>query len=463
MQLPNRLSTPPFLQKLQWIADPVKFMDNAVQQYPDIFTAEIVGFGDTVVFVNHPQGIQEILNSDRNNFIAIGEANKVLRPVVGDYSILMMEREQHRRRRQFLMPSFHGEKMRIYGELMCGLTEEVLSQLPQGKPFSAHAAMQEISLQVILKAVLGLSGGERCKKLKNLLPQMLLSLFHSSLTSTLLFFPFLQHNLGGWSPWAKFVHQRQEIGELLYAEICERRRQGNLNGVDILSLLISSKDKAGEGMTDFELRDELITLIVAGYETTATAMAWGLYWIHQQLNVREKIIAEIDSLDNVSDPMSIFRLPYLTAVCNESLRIHPITPFTFPRQVQETTQLLGNTLEPGMIVQGCIYLAHQREDLYPQAKQFRPERFLEREFSLYEFLPFGGGARRCIGETLAIFEMKLVLATILSRYQLELVDKQPEKLKRRGPTLAPGNGVKMIITGQREAQKSINMKTTAIL
>ncbi|BAZ42306.1 cytochrome P450 [Calothrix sp. NIES-4101] len=449
MQLPNRLKTPPFIQKLQWIADPINYMENAVQQYPDLFTAEIVGFGNTIVLVNHPQGIQEILNSDRNNFIAISEANQFLRPVVGDYSILMMEREQHRRRRQFLIPAFHGEKMRIYGELICDLTEQVLSQLPQGKPFSAHTAMRDISLQVILKAVLGLSEGERYQKLRHLIPQMLLSVFQSSLTSTLLFFPFLQYELGGWSPWARFVHQRQEIGELIYTEITERRKKSNLSGFDILSLLISSKDTSGEGMTDFELRDELITLIIAGSESTATAMAWGLYWAYQQPRVREKIIEEIDDLNNFLDPISIFKLPYLTVFCNESLRIHPITPFTFPRQVQETTQLLGHTLEAGTIVQGCIYLLHQREDLYPEAKHFRPERFLEREFSLYEFLPFGGGSRRCIGETLAVFEMKLVLATILSRYQLELADKQPEKLKRRGPTLGPENGVKMIITGRR--------------
>jgi unspecific monooxygenase len=214
-------------------------------------------------------------------------------------------------------------------------------------------------------------------------------------------------------------------------------------------MLMSATDDAGQPMTDQELRDQLISLILAGYETTATATAWGLYWIHKKLLVHEKLLKELDTLGDFTDPMSIYRLPYLTAVCNETLRIHPVIMFCFPRVVQEPVRLLGHLLEPGTVLLASVYLTHQREDLYPQPKEFKPERFVESQFSPYEFLPFGGGVRRCIGEALAIFQMKLVLAIGLSRYEFALVDRRPERPQRRGFTLAPAGGVKMVITGRR--------------
>ena len=207
-------------------------------------------------------------------------------------------------------------------------------------------------------------------------------------------------------------------------------------------------------MTDKELRDELMTLLFAGHETTATALSWALYWIHSLPTVRKKLLHELATLSDSPDPLDIFRLPYLTAICNETLRIYPIAMLTFARVVQEPIALLGHRLDPGNAVVGCIYLVHQREDLYPNPKQFKPERFLERQFTPYEFMPFGGGARRCIGEALAMFEMKLALATILSRYELNLASTQPEYPRRRGVTLAPANGVKMLLTGKRIRQES---------
>jgi cytochrome P450 family 110 len=265
----------------------------------------------------------------------------------------------------------------------------------------------------------------------------------------MLFLSFLQKDLGSWSPWGRFLRQRQQIDELLYAEIAERRQQYDPDRIDILSLLMAAKDEQGEAMSDRELRDELMTMLLAGHETTASAMAWGLYWIHHVPQVREKLLQELDSLGESPNPMTVARLPYLTAVCNETLRLYPVAMLTFPRVAQERVELLGHQLEPGTTVGGCIYLLHQREDLYPHPKQFKPERFLEGQFSPYEFMPFGGGVRRCVGEALAQLEMKLVLATILSRYQLELFDNRPEKPRRRGITLAPAYGVKMVMTGQR--------------
>ncbi|WP_341526666.1 cytochrome P450 [Nostoc sp. UHCC 0302] len=454
MPFPNPLKTPSLVQRLHWVTDPVGYMETAAQQYPDIFTAKIIGFGDTVIFVNHPQANQEILTNDRKKFASVGDLNIILEPLLGKSSVLMLEGNSHKRQRQLVMPAFHGERMRNYGQLICSLAEKVLSQLPLNKPFLARNLAQDISMQVILQAVLGLYEGERFEKLKKLLPLMM-EVFQSPLTTSLFFFPFLQQDLGAWSTWGKFLRDRQQIDNLIFAEITERRQQPDPERIDILSLLMSARDEAGEQMTDQELRDQLITLILAGYETTSTAIAWAFYWIHQKPLVREKLLAELDTLGDSPDPMSISRLPYLTAICHEALRIYPSVMFSFPRVVRESVELLGHPLEPGMVLLPCIYLTHHRKDLYYQPNDFIPERFLERQFSPYEFLPFGGGVRRCIGEALALFQMKLVLATALSHYQLALADQRPERPHRRGFTLAPGNGVKMVIIEQRVRQESL--------
>lgn len=454
LSLPNPLKTPSLLQKLQWVFDPVGVVDKATQQYPDIFTAKIVGFGETAVFVSHPQAIQEIFSHDWNRFVASGELLKIAQPIVGDSSILLLTGERHKKRRKMLMPSFHGERMQSYGQLIVDLAEKSFRELPQAQSFSAQSVMREIVLKVTLQAIFGLYEGENYQQIKNLY-LLMLDGFRSSLNTSFLFFPFLQKNLGSWSPWGRFVRLRQQIDELLYAEISQRRSQADSKRVDILSLMISARDEVGQPMTDKELRDELMSLMFGGHETSAVSIAWALYWIHRLPTVREKLLQELDSLGSSADPISISQLPYLTAVCNETLRICPPALTTLPRVVQEPLELLGYPLEPGTSVLVNIYSTHYRNDLYPQPQKFQPERFLERQYSIYEFLPFGGGARGCIGQALAMFEIKLVLATILSRYQFALVERRPEKQKRRHFMLEPANGVKMVITGHRSRSLSV--------
>ncbi len=461
MQLPPKLDTSAFVQRLTWIVAPVNYMETAVQQQPDIFRAEVIGFGNNLVFVNHPEGIKQILTSDRTKLFASGKENGILKPLVGNYSLLLLEGERQKKRRKLLLPPFHGKRMQTYGNLICDLTANIFAQLPLNKPFTARTLTQDISLQVILEAVYGLQAGERSQQIKRLLTNIA-DIFRSPLTSAFLFFPSWQKDLGAWSPWGYFLRQQQQLDKLVYQEIAERREEDNQERQDILSLLMSARDEQGQPMTDEELRDELMTLMFAGHETTATAIAWALYWIHRIPGVRHKLLAELDSLGESPEPMAIAKLPYLNAVCQETLRICPVAMLTFPRVVQEPMELLGYHLAPGMILVGCIYLAHQREDIYPEPKQFKPERFLEKQYSPYEFVAFGGGARRCIGEALAQFELKLSLATILSQYELDLASQKPEKPRRRGVTLAPANGVKIVIKGKRQPQStSLNINPTA--
>ncbi|ACK65183.1 cytochrome P450 [Rippkaea orientalis PCC 8801] len=445
---------PLLLQRLQWIFDPVTHLENTHAECPDIFYSQVMGVEGSVI-VSHPQAIQQILTNDRKQFSSPSQYNQLLQPLVGDNSTIMIDGDRHRKRRQLVMPSFHGERLKTYGELTVRITKEVLNQLPTGQPFLGRPTMQSISLKVIMEAVFGITQGERYEKLQRLLGQ-LTDLFESPVTSALLFFPSLQKDWGSWSPWGKFLRQRQQIDELIYAEISDRRSHQDPNRTDILSLLIEARDEAGEPLSDQELRDELMTLLIAGHETTATAMTWGLYWLHRTPEVKEKLYQELTSLGESPDAMEIFRLPYLTAVCNETLRISPVTMLTFPRVAEEPIELLGYKIEPGTLIMGCMYLTMQREDLYPNPREFRPERFLERQYSPYEFLPFGGGVRRCLGEALAQFEMKLVLATIIANYQLKLAEKQPEKLQRRGFTLAASRGVKLIKLGLLSNNKVVH-------
>ena len=442
----NQIDTIPLLQQIQWVTDPVGYMETAAQKYPDIFTSEVIGSGNSIVFVNEPQAIQQILTSDRKQFSAPGKLNELLKPILGNSSVIMLDGDRHKKRRQLVMPAFHGSRMQNYGQLIFDLTTKVFDSLLVNKlanqTFLAREAMQDISLQVILQSVFGLYDGDRCQQLKMLMTKMT-QLFASPLTSALLFFPSLQKDMGVWSPWGNFIHQRKQIDKLIYLEIAERRANPDSSRTDILSMLLAASDEEGQSLSDAELRDELLALLLAGHETTATAMSWALYWIHRLPDVKQKLLKELESISDRTDFMSMFRLPYLTAVCNEALRIHPVAMLTFPRVVEEPTELLGHKLELKTIVIGCIYLLHHREDLYPNSQQFNPDRFLERSFSPYEFMPFGGGVRRCVGEALAQFEMKIVLATILSRYSLELCDRAPVKPQRRGVTLAPTGGIKM--------------------
>ncbi|MBD2344835.1 cytochrome P450 [Anabaena subtropica] len=451
MKLPNSPEMPKFMQLLQWIYNPLQLMEASAKAHGDCFTLWLTN-KQPMVFLSNPQAIQQLFTTPLEQLDARASA-QLLQPLLGENSLLLLSGETHQRQRKLLTPPFHGDRMRVYGDIITNITKEVISNWKIGEPFSVRDSMQEIALRIILQAVFGLHDGERYTQLQKRLCGIL-DLTGSSLRSTLSFFPSLQIDLGRWSPWGNFLRQREEIDQLLYAEIQDRRDHPDLSRTDILSLMMAARDENGESMTEVELRDELMTLLVAGHETTASALTWALYWIHKLPQVREKLLTELDNFGDNGDLNEVTRLPYLTAVCQETLRIYPIGMVTIPRIVKTPLEIGGHQFAPGTSLIGCIYLMHRRPDLYPQPEKFNPERFLEKQYSLYEYLPFGGSNRRCVGMAFALYEMKLVLATVLSNLDLGLVDNYQVKPIRRGVTLAPSGGKWLIATARHQKTKN---------
>lgn len=441
MHLPDGPKASPFLQQIQAFFRPLETLDAWALQYGDTFRV----MGDQLpplIYFSSPDALQTIFTAHPEQLSSTQKSN-VTKTLLGENSIIFLDGSRHQHQRQLLMPPFHRERMHNYGNLICTITKQVIEQWNTGI-FVVRSAMKEISLRVILNAVFGLQEGTRYEQLQQLLIS-LFDIFNYPLSSMLLFFPFPQQDLGHWTPWGRFIRQVQQIDELIYAEIQKRQSEPDPYRADILSLMMSARDEAGQPMTNVELRDELLTLVSAGYETTAAALSWALYWVHYLPEVQKKLVGELGTLAPDSGPSAIAGLPYLSAVCQETLRLYPIATSAFARVVQKPFDVIGYHLEPGTIVNVSIYLAHQRESVYPDPKRFKPERFLEHQFSPYEYLPFGGGNRRCIGAALAQLEMKLVLATILSQRQLALLHHRPLKPIRRGIAMVPPNSLEMVL------------------
>lgn len=438
-------TTPAKVQLINWILRPIDYLETNYQRYGDCYCND---FGSQYqwVFFNHPEAVQTLFTQDGSSFSAPGEANAILKPLLGENSLILLSGASHRRHRQLLMPPLHGERLKAYCDLIGQITDSVMAEIPAGSEFRAREAMQKISMRVILQAVFGVTDGERYRQLEERLRDRI-EMTGNPLRAMLLFFPLLARDYGPWSPGAKSQKLAAEIDELIFAEICDRRAAPDPSRADILSLLLSAQDENGHGLSDQELRDELMTMLVAGHETTATALAWSLYWLHYYPAMKERLVAELSETASAE----LIRLPYLTALCQETLRIYPVALVTFPRQVERPVEVMGHPLQPGTTVVGNIYSIHRRPEIYPEPDSFRPERFLERQFSPYEYLPFGGGSRRCIGAALALFEMKLVLGTVMARYDLALAETQPVQPQRRGVTISPAGGVKLQMLGPRTA------------
>jgi cytochrome P450 len=315
--------------------------------------------------------------------------------------------------------------MARYGELIKALTAQEVERWPLGEPFSLHQRMQSLTLQIILRVVFGLDEGERLENIKELIHRAV-----SVGNNPLALLPAARRDFGPFKPWSDFVKRRAELDEALFAEMRERRAAGGLEDRDdILSMLMVARDEDGELMTEVELRDELMTLLLAGHETTASSLSWFF----------DLVLHHPAELTRLQDDLGAGGREYLDAAITETMRIRPVVP-VIARVLQEPMEIGGYLLPKGTTVAPNIYLTHRRADIYPEPERFRPERFLEAKPDTFSWLPFGGGIRRCVGAAFATFEMQTVIPEIMSRVTLEPVSKQPEAIKRRAVTLVPAGG-----------------------
>jgi cytochrome P450 family 110 len=445
-QLPPGSKAPAIVGMVQALLDQFGTLEKYHQKYGEIFYGAKSSLMPPYVIFSNPQAIEQVFTADPNLFEIGQQSTAPVRVLLGDKSLVLLNGIEHQQHRKLLMPPFHGERMKSYGQTMVDVTKEVISQWQVGQTICIRDYTQEISLRIILRTIFGLDKGQRYDRLKTILVDWL-NTFNSPLRSFFLFFPVLQQDLGVLTPWGKFLHQKAQIKEILQSECDRRRHNPDAMGEDILSLLLTARYEDGQPMSDESIRDELLTMLFAGHETTASSLAWSFYWLHRLPEVGQKCQTELNSLTENAEFTDIAKLPYLSAVVSETLRLNPVVVFV-SRQLRQPFQLMGYQIPAGTSLFPSIYLTHQREDLYPEAKKFKPERFITRQFSPYEYLPFGGGNRRCLGYAFALFEMKLVLATIMSQVKLELLDNQPIKSSRRGFTFTPEGGVKLKIVSK---------------
>lgn len=424
-------------------ADPMRLKHKLAAQYGDLFTTH-TPLGP-IIQATDPQNIRAILTADSDNFDVF--AKDFIAPFMGPSSILISSGSPHARARKLLMPPFHGARMRAYGETIRTVTKEKLATWELGKPFAAERAMAAISLEVIIRTVFGIDDKDAIATFGRLTRQYI-DAFHPLLT----FFKFLRRNFLGLGPWARLQRRRLQVDAFLDAEI-ERCKQNPSGREDILSLLVAARYEDGQPMSNDEIRDQLLTLLFAGHETTAIALSWAIYRLYQCDEIRKRVLDEIQAAGPDPTPEALARLPYLEAVCHETLRLHPVTP-GIARQLIRPFTLAGYHLPAGATLAIDIYLLHQRPDLYPEPQSFKPERFLDRTFTPFEYMPFGGGFRRCIGAAFALYEMKLVLATLLPLAELSLVHRRELKTVPRNFVFGPEGGVPVVLQRRLPSQTS---------
>lgn len=427
------------VQTARYAADPYGYLIAMQRKYGDPFTVPTLN--GVLVLTGVPATVQQIFSADPDTYLPFG--NRAIEPVLGKTSLFGVHGARHRRDRKLLTPPLHGARMRAYGHTIRQAARTAMSRWQVGHPFVMQTATQWISLEVILRAVFGVQDEARIDTFRAAIIEMV-----AAAVPSLLFFTWLRRPWGGLSPYVRFAAAMQTIDGLIYAEIAARRAHPEPEREDILTMLLAARDESGAGMSDVELRDELQTLLFAGHETTGIALAWALYWLHRDPPALERLRAEIDALGDEAEPDAIARLPFLDAVCNETLRLHPIVP-DVPRLLARPLEVAGYQLAPPLGVDVATALLHRHEALYPDPDLFRPERFLERRFTPFEFTPFGGGHRRCIGAAFAAYELKLVLATFLREAHLELAEPGEVRPVRRNIVLGPDTGVRMILRERR--------------
>jgi cytochrome P450 len=425
--LPPGPSASRTVQTLQWLVRPTAMMERCHRRYGDMFTLKLAHEG-TWVFLAHPDPVRQVFTGDPR-LLHAGEANVVLLPILGSHSVLLLDEAAHMEQRKLMLPAFHGERMRSYGEVMAEAAARELDGWPAGRPLRVLPRMQAVTLEVIMRAVFGVTDAGRLGRLRTALQDVLA--WGSDPRRMALMAMLGPHRL---ARTATFARERDPADELLYDEIRRRRAEPDLEErEDVLSMLLLARHEDGSPMSDEELRDELMTLLVAGHETTATSLAWALERLARHPDALERLRAEVEAGEDA----------YLDAVAKETLRLRPVLSVVL-RRLQEPMEIGGRTLPAGVNVAPCIYLVHRRPDVYPEPLRFLPERFLDAQAGTYTWFPFGGGVRRCLGASFAMFELKVVLSEIVRRLAVRPADPRPERPTRRAITLVPGRGAELV-------------------
>ncbi|OLP01852.1 cytochrome P450 [Mycolicibacterium porcinum] len=431
MGLPPGPPLPPSVQAALMLHYWPRFVSACRRRYGDVFTLRVATMG-TMVYLADPADIKMVFAGDPTIFHA-GEANSVLSSLLGDSSVLVIDEDEHHQRRRQMLPPFHRDAVARQTEIMTEIAAANIAGWPVGTTFAVAPKMAEITLEVILRTVIGASDPARLAALRSVMPRLLSVGPWETLALAM---PGLQRR----RPWRSLQRNVEEADRLLYAEIADRRADPELaTRTDVLAMLVRSADESGHTMTDRELRDQLMTLIVAGHETTATALSWALERLTRHPAVLDKAVRAARDGDD----------EYLDAVAKETLRIRPVV-FDVGRVLKQPVELAGHRLPAGVMVAPGIGLVHERDDVYPDAGRFDPDRMLGAALGPTTWLPFGGGNRRCLGATFAMVELRVVLREILCRVDLFTTTTAGERQRVKHVTLVPSRGARICVRAVRE-------------
>ena len=433
MALPPGPSLPAVVQTAQYLTDPTGFLERCHRRHGGMFTIATLLFGKEVTVVE-PDLVKRVFTGDPEKLRA-GEANEFLGPLVGTRSVLLLDGAEHLRQRRLMMPPFHGERMLAYARTMREVTEQVVDAFPLDGPFALHPHMQRITLEIILRTVFGVDEGVELDALRVALARIIDR--QSSMVGALGTIPALRRSFLGLAPWDAFQRDVRRADTLIHAQIARRRAEVSPRP-DVLGMLLEARDEDGQAMTPAELRDELMTLLVAGHETTASMLAWAFDLILADPRVEALLCREIRE----AGPDG--KLEYLDATIKEVLRLRPVIP-AVGRRLKQPMTLGGYDLPAETLIVPALYLTHRLPALYPEPEAFRPERFLDNKPDPYAWYPFGGGIRRCLGMAFALYELKVVLATTLARVRLRKLRPAPARVKMRAFTFAPEHGTEVVV------------------
>jgi cytochrome P450 len=426
---------PGSVQSLQWFRDPVRFMARNRERRGANFSVRI-GPLKRATFIADSELAWTVLTGDPD-LMRMGSTNGIFRPVLGDRSLFLLDGEEHKRHRNLIMPAFHRGAVGRFGGLVSELAAREIARWPLDTVFPIQDRMRGVTLEMILRAVLGLVDDSRDERLRGLIHELL-----DLVQNPIAVLPQFQYELGGRTPFARLMALVAEIEKLLYEEIGERRYDpSRADRDDILSLLVRAQPHEDGFLSDREIRDELLTLLIAGHETTATALSWSFERLLRHPEALRRVVEEVESREGEA---------YLDAVVRETLRQRPVLPIT-ARKLAQPIELGEWTFPKGWTLMPCVFLIHHDPEIYPEPERFRPERFLGEDApSNRVWIPFGAGPRHCVGSSLSTMAIKTILRTVLSRAELEPERPEPEQIVRRNFTLGPERGARVVMTRRLE-------------